>query len=286
VAFWALAEIVRQRCRIVEDERADVAAAKLDEALAGIVPAEEVEVVRGPLQELLGLSVVSEGDRHRLFPAWRLFIERMSEQAPVVLLFEDIQWADTALLEFIDYLLEWSRRRPLFVLALSRPELAQRRPDWGGAARGMTALTLEPLDHEQMLELVRGMIPGAPKQVIERIADRAEGVPLYAVETVRMLLDRGLLRREGDAIVPTGDLETLEVPETLHALIAARLDALPDAERRLIENAAVLGKSFTVGGLTAVSDLPEADVQPMLDALVKREVLTLQTDPTSPERGQ
>jgi class 3 adenylate cyclase/tetratricopeptide (TPR) repeat protein len=286
VAFWALAEIVRQRCRIVEDERADVAAAKLDEALAGIVPAEEVEVVRGPLQELLGLSVVSEGDRHRLFPAWRLFIERMSEQAPVVLLFEDIQWADTALLEFIDYLLEWSRRRPLFVLALSRPELAQRRPDWGGAARGMTALTLEPLDDEQMLELVRGMIPGAPKQVIERIADRAEGVPLYAVETVRMLLDRGLLRREGDAIVPTGDLETLEVPETLHALIAARLDALPDAERRLIENAAVLGKSFTVGGLTAVSDLPEADVQPMLDALVKREVLTLQTDPTSPERGQ
>ena len=286
VAFWALAEIVRQRCRILEDEAPEAARAKLDEAIAGIVPAEEVEVVRGPLQDLLGLSAESEGDRHRLFPAWRLFIERMSEQAPVVLLFEDIQWADTALLEFIEYLLEWSRRRPLFVLALSRPELAERRPDWGGAARGLTALTLDPLDREQMLALVHGIIPGAPDQVIERIADRAEGVPLYAVETVRMLLDRGLLRRDGDAIVPAGDLETLEVPETLHALISARLDALPESERRLIENAAVLGKSFTVAGLTAVSELSEKDVQPMLDALVRREILVLQTDPTSPERGQ
>ena len=286
VAFWALAEIVRQRCRIAEDEAPQAAAVKLDEALAGIVSADEVDVVRGPLQDLLGLSVESEGDRHRLFPAWRLFIERLSEQAPVVLLFEDIQWADTALLEFLEYLLEWSRRRPLFVLALSRPELAQRRPDWGGAARGLTSLTLEPLDREQMLELVRGMIPGAPEQVNERIADRAEGVPLYAVETVRMLLDRGLLRREGDAIVPAGDLDTLEVPETLHALIAARLDALPEGERRLIENAAVLGKSFTVTGLTAVSKLSEEEAQPMLDALVRREVLTLQMDPTSPERGQ
>jgi class 3 adenylate cyclase/tetratricopeptide (TPR) repeat protein len=286
VAFWALAEIVRQRCRILEDEAPDETTRKLDEAIAGILPPEEIEVVRGPLQDLLGLTTESEGDRHRLFPAWRLFIERMSEQAPVVLLFEDIQWADTALLEFIEYLLEWSRRRPLFVLALSRPELAERRPDWGGAARGLTSLTLDPLDRDQMLELVRGIIPGAPDQVIERIADRAEGVPLYAVETVRMLLDRGLLRRDGDAIVPAGDLETLEVPETLHALIAARLDALPDVERRLIENAAVLGKSFTVAGLTAVSGLSQDEVQPMLDALVRREVLVLQTDPTSPERGQ
>jgi predicted ATPase/class 3 adenylate cyclase len=286
VAFWALAEIVRQRCRITEDEAPDTATRKLDEAIAGILPPEETEVVRGPLQDLLGLSAESEGERHRLFPAWRLFIERMSEQAPVVLLFEDIQWADSGLLEFIEYLLEWSRRRPLFVLALSRPELAERRPEWGGAARGLTALTLDPLDDEHMLALVRGLIPGAPDAVTERIVERAEGVPLYAVETVRMLLDRGLLRRDGDTLSPAGELDTLEVPETLHALIAARLDALSEPERRLVENAAVLGKTFTRAGLAAVSGVDEHDLQPILDRLVRREVLTLQTDPTSPERGQ
>jgi tetratricopeptide (TPR) repeat protein len=111
-------------------------------------------------------------------------------------------------------------------------------------------------------------------------------VPLYAVETVRMLLDRGLLTREGDLLVASGDLSTLEIPETLHALVAARLDALPEPERRLIEDAAVMGKTFTLSGLTSVSGLAEAELQPLVASLVRREVLVLQTDPRSPERGQ
>src|SRR5207248_1463909 len=150
-AFWALAEIVRQRCRIAEDEPPETALVKLDQTLNEWMREDDIETVRGPVQELLGLAGESEGDRHRLFPAWRLFIERMSERSPVVLLFEDIQWADGALLEFVEYLLEWSRHRPLFVLALSRPELTDRRPDWGGTARGMTVLTLDPLAREEML---------------------------------------------------------------------------------------------------------------------------------------
>jgi class 3 adenylate cyclase/tetratricopeptide (TPR) repeat protein len=286
VAFWALAEIVRMRCRIVEDEDAESATGKLDQTLAEFMDAEDTAAVREPLRQLLGLSTDPDGDRNRLFPAWRLFFERMTQTAPVVLVFEDIQWADGGLLDFVEYMLEWSRHQPLFVLALSRPELAEKRPNWGAAARGLTSLALEPLRREEMLELVWGMTPGAAPELVERIADGAEGVPLYAVETVRMLLDRGLLTREGDRLVASGDLSTLEIPETLHALVAARLDALPEPERRLIEDAAVMGKTFTLSGLTAVSSLAEAELQPLVASLVRREVLVLQTGPRSPERGQ
>ena len=286
VAFWALAEIVRMRCRIVEDEGAESAAAKLEETLAEYLTADEAATVREPLRQLLGMSGEPDGDRNRLFPAWRLFIERMAETSPVVLVIEDIHWADNALLDFVEYLIEWSRHLPLFVLALSRPELAERRPSWGSAARALTSLTLEPLTGAEMLELVRGLAPGAPGELVERIADGAEGVPLYAVETVRMLLDRGLLAREGERLVATADLTTLEIPETLHALVAARLDSLPDAERRLIEDAAVLGKTFTLSGLTAVAGLSETELEPVVASLVRREVLVMQTDPRSPERGQ
>ena len=136
-----------------------------------------------------------------------------------------------------------------------------------------------------MTELVRGLAPGVPDELAERIVDAAEGVPLYAVETVRMLLDRGYLTREGERPGGVGRPGTLEIPETLHALVAARLDALPDAERRLIEDAAVLGKTFTLTGLAACRP-PEAELEPLLASLVRREVLVLQTDPRSPERGQ
>src|SRR5207244_9719889 len=108
----------------------------------------------------------------------------------------------------------------------------------------------------------------------ERIKDRAEGVPLYAVETVRMLLDHGLVVREGNVYRTTGDIENLEVPETLHALVAARLDALPFEERRLVECGAVLGKTFTRNGLAAVSDLPEAKLEPLLAGLLGKEILS------------
>src|SRR5262249_9668878 len=153
-------------------------------------------------------------------------------------------------------------------------------------ARAMTSLALEPLSDEEMVELVAALTPGAPDDLVARIVDAAEGVPLYAVETVRMLLDRGDLTREGDRLVAAADLGALEIPETLHALVAARLDALPEPERRLIEDAAVLGKTFTLSGLAAVSGTGETELEPLLASLVRREVLVLQTDPRSPERGQ
>ena len=129
-------------------------------------------------------------------------------------------------------------------------------------------------------------MPGHPPALRRQILDRAEGVPLYAVETVRMLLDRGLLVEDGAAYKVVGEVETLEVPETLHALIAARLDGLAPEERRLLGDAAVLGKTFAPQALAALSGLDQERLQELLTAMVRREVLGLQSDPRSPEQGQ
>ncbi len=287
VAFWALAEMVRMRAGIVEEEAPGPALAKLRASIAEHVPdPEERSWLEPRLAHLLGLAERTAPDREDLFGAWRLFFERLAEQGPAVLVFEDLQWADAGLLDFVEYLLEWSRSHPLFVLALARPELAERRPGFGSGGRNATTLSLEPLSERAMQELLDGFVPGLPAELRAQMLARAEGVPLYAVETVRMLLDRGLLAREGDVYRPTGPIEALDVPETLHALVAARLDGLEPDERRLLQDASVLGKSFTKTGLAALSGTSEAELEPLLISLVRKEVLSVQADPRSPERGQ
>jgi class 3 adenylate cyclase/tetratricopeptide (TPR) repeat protein len=287
VAFWALAEMVRMRARIAEDEPAESAEAKLAAAVAEwVTDAGDRDWVLDPLRSLLGLTQAPEGDREHLFPAWRRFFEAMAERLPVALVFEDMQWADESLLSFVEYLLEWSRGHRLFVLALARPELHERRPGWGATSRALTSLGLEPLTAEAMTELVEGMVPGLPGAAVGRIVAAAEGVPLYAVETARMLLDRGLVTRAGDGSYGVaGDIAEIEIPETLHALVAARLDGLGEDERRLLQQAAVLGKSFSPEGLSAVSGVPREHVEAALAALARKELVSIQTDPRSPERG-
>ncbi len=287
VAYWALADMVRMRCRIVEDEQAESAREKLHATLAEHLPdPEEQAFVEPRLAHLLGLDEAAAGDRQDLFAAWRLFFERLADVYPTVLAFEDLQWADTSLLDFVEYLLEWSRDYPLYVITLARPELQERRSGWGAGQRNFTSLYLEPLSQGAMEELLEGLVPGLPERLREQILARAQGVPLYAVETVRMLLDRSLLAQEGSVYTPTGEIETLEVPETLHALIAARLDGVSAEERRLLQDGAVLGKTFTVRALAALSRSPADELEPLLSALVRKEVLGVQSDPRSPERGQ
>ncbi|MEP7225605.1 MAG: adenylate/guanylate cyclase domain-containing protein, partial [Actinomycetota bacterium] len=287
VAFWALAEMVRGRAGIVEDEEAASARAKLRVAIEEHVPdPQERRFVEPRLAHLLGLEEGASGDQENLFAAARMFFERLAQQGPTVLLFEDIHWADSALLDFIEYVIEWSRDVPLFVVTLARPDLADRRPTWGSARRNFTSIFLEPLSTDSMQALLTGPVPGLSDDLRERILERAEGVPFYAVETVRMLLDRGVLVREGTTYRLTGEIETLEVPETLQALIAARLDGLTAEERRLVQQASVLGRTFTLRGLSSVSRLGETEIEPLLASLVRKEVVSLSADPLSPERGQ
>ena len=287
VTYWALAEMVRGRAGILEGEEPAAALRKLRSAVERhVADPEERGWVEPRLAHLLGLEERVAADPQDLVGAWRLFFERLSERHPTVLVFEDLQWADAGLLDFIEYLLDWSRSHPLFVVTLARPELADRRPGWGAAKRGATSLYLDPLSPAAMRELLGGLVPGLPAELRERILERAEGVPLYAVETVRMLLDRGLLAREGNQYRVTVAIEALEVPETLHGLIAARLDGLAPVERRLVQDASVLGKTFTIEAARALSGLPEAELEPVLSGLVRKELLSIQTNPRSPERGQ
>jgi class 3 adenylate cyclase/tetratricopeptide (TPR) repeat protein len=282
VAYWALAEMVRARAGIAEEERPDSARAKLNEAVALYVSDErERRLVEPRLAHLLALEQRTASDRADLFSGWRLFFERMSEQTPVVLVFEDLQWADSGLLEFIDYLLEWSVGRPLFVLALGRSELLDARPAW---AHG--AISLGPVTDAAMREMLEGLVPGLPDELATRVLLRAEGVPLYAVETVRMLLDRGLLKLDGSRYRVTGKVGELDVPETLHALAAARLDGLQPSERAVLQDAAVYGQSFTSAGIAALSERSVEHVTSILDALVAKQVLGYNNDRLSSERGQ
>jgi class 3 adenylate cyclase/tetratricopeptide (TPR) repeat protein len=287
VTYWALADMVRMRARIAEDEEQASALAKLAEVVGEHLPdSEERHFAEPRLRHLLGLEESTQFDREDLFAAWRLFFERLADVYPTVMVFEDMQWADASLLDFIEYLLEWSRNSPLFVMTLARPELQDRRPTWGAATRNFTSVYLEPLPERAMEELLTGLVPGLPETLGRQILDRAEGIPLYAVETVRMLLDRGALVQEESVYRPTGTIEALEVPETLHALIAARLDGLTTEERRVLQDGAVLGKTFTKQSLAAVSGLSEEHLDPVLGSLTRKELLGVQGDPRSPEHGQ
>ncbi len=287
VAFWALAEMVRMRAGIAEDEDSPSARAKLHGAIENhVANPDERRFIEPRLSHLLGLEERGSGDQENLLSAWRLFFERLSDANPTIMVFEDIHWADSALLDFIEYLLDWSRDHPLFILTLARPDLADRRPTWGAGKRNFTSLFLEALPHDAMSALLRTPVPGLPDELQARILDRAEGVPFYAVETVRMLIDRGVLVRQGSTYHLTGSIDTLEVPETLQALIAARIDGLVPAERQILQDASVMGRTFTVGGLAALTGMQEAELAPLLGALVRKEVLSIAMDPVSPERGQ
>jgi class 3 adenylate cyclase/tetratricopeptide (TPR) repeat protein len=287
VTYWALADMVRMRCRIAEDEDQVQGLQKLRAVLdEHVLDGEERAFVEPRLAHLLGYAEQAQHEKHDLFAAWRLFFEKLTATYPTVLAFEDLQWADESLLDFIEYLLDWSRDHPLFVITLGRPELLERRPTWGAGRRNFTSMFLEPLPPQAMEALLAGLVPGLPQDLRDRILERAEGVPLYAVETVRMLLDRGLLVQDGPAYRPAGAVESLEVPETLHALIAARLDGLPAEERRLLQDGSVLGKTFSGGGLAALSGLDPDRIDELLGSLVRKEVLGVQADPRSPEHGQ
>ena len=287
VTYWALAEMVRMRARIAEEDDAETAMERLRDSLALHVPDPDERLWIEPhLAHLLGLRERGKQDRDELFSAWRTFFQRMAETQPVIMVFEDLQWADAAMLDFIEYLMDWARALPIFVVTQARPDLAERRPNWGAGKRNFTSLYLEPLSDAAVDELLRGLVPGLPDDLRVRIRERSEGIPLYAVETVRMLLDRGLLEQHGNTYRPTGTIPALEVPETLHALIAARLDGLTEQERRLLQDGSVLGKSFSKSGLAALTGLGEDALDELLTALVRKEILSLQSDPRSPERGQ
>ena len=285
ITFWALGEMVRSRAGLVETDdetttRQRIAATVREHAADGT----EALWIESALVALLGYE--SGIPSAQLFAAWRTFFERLAASSPVVMVFEDLHHADKGLLDFIDHLMEWSRGIAITVITLARPDLLDKRPDWGAGKRSFASIYLEPLPPEEMERLLSGLVPGLPRKAIDAIVGRADGIPLYAVETVRMLLAQERLVLVDGQYRPTGDLDDVAVPETLTALIAARLDGLGAEDRAIVEDAAVLGQSFTMAGLGAVSGITADELERRLAGLVRRELLVHDLDPRSPERGQ
>ncbi len=230
ISFWALGEMVRGRCGLRETDDPATTRSKVAATVAEHIPDEaERRWIEPALLALLGIGTGLGSEQ--LFGAWRTFFERLAATAPVVMVFEDHHNADTGLLDFVDQLLEWSRNAAIYVVTLSRPELLERRPDWGAGKRNFNSLYLEPLSEPAMRQLLAGLVPGLPESSMRAIVGRADGVPLYAVETVRMLVAQGRLAVKDGVHRPTGDLTNLAVPETLTALISSRLDGLAPDDR-------------------------------------------------------
>ena len=250
IAFWAVGEMVKAQAGLLDTDTAPVARAKLEAAVASAVPAEDREWVASHLRPLVGLHGESGSDRTDAFGAWRLFFESLAEQRPLVLVFEDIHWADEGLLDFVDHLVDWAGGVPLLVLCTARPELLERRPAWGGGKLNATALALAALPLEDAAKLVATLLeqPLLPAELQHALLDRAEGNPLYAEQYVHMLADRGFIVRGAGGWVLAGTSE-LPMPESLQGIIAARLDGLPAAEKHLLQDAAVIGKVFWAGAL-------------------------------------
>ena len=287
--FRALAQIIRQRLGIAEDAPTAEAARRLAEGLERFVPeAAEREYTGSRLGRLLGLALPGDTGtqlpREELFAGWRLFLERLAATSPVVLLIEDVENADPGLLDFLDYLTDWSRGVAIYILLLARPELLLGRPGFG-TGRNRVTLTLDPLDPASMNTLIDALVPGMPPGARAAVTAQAQGLPLFAVETIRSLIDHDIVTGTDTGYRLTGQIHDLAVPQTLHALLAARLDALPPGVRRLASDAAVLGTSFHPATLAGLADTDGDAIEAGLAELTRREVLTRNIDPLSPDRG-
>jgi len=275
ITFWALGEIVKTQAEILESDGMAAAADKLSKAVDSVVEPSEREWVKTQLAPLVGSSTaaVSAG-RVESFAAWLTFIEAIASSAPLILVVEDLHRADDALVEFIEHLVERAAGVPLLILCTARPELYERHPGWGGATRNVTTINLSPLSGKETGALISALLSETmlPEATQQALLERSGGNPLYAEEFVRMLGDRGVLERRGDVVELASDA-VISVPETVQALIAARLDTLPPDRKALMYDASVLGRVFWSGGVSAMTERPEVEVRQYLHELARKELV-------------
>ena len=270
ITYWPLGEIVRELAAITPE----MSAAEALDRLGSITPDPGVA---DRLAFAIGLTSTApvageELDREIAFAARRL-VETVSEQQPMLLVVEDIHWAEPPLLDLLEYVATWVKDRPVLVLGLARPDLLDRRPAWGSGRMEASRLQLEPLSREEAAELVRALlhVEGLPPEVREQVLDRAEGNPLFVEETIRMLIERGAVIEEGGRWVASAAIAEVEVPQSIEALIRARLDALPREERTVLQGASVIGRTFQ---RSAVATLVDEPVDRHLEQAVLRDIVS------------
>jgi class 3 adenylate cyclase/tetratricopeptide (TPR) repeat protein len=260
IAFWALGEIVKAECGILESDTPAQAAAKLEETIPAGDPERAWLIAR--LAPLVGAPAEPSGQEES-FAAWRRFCESLAAERTSVLVFEDLHWADSALLAFLEHLAGWAEGVPLLLLCTARPELYERNPTFGADARNAQRINLAPLSDFETAQLVSALLERSvlPAETQAALLERAGGNPLYAEEFVRLVADGGRL---GAGV---------ELPESVQALIAARLDTLSPERKSLLQDASVLGKVFWAGAVASMGDRDKAEVEQALHELARKELV-------------
>src|SRR6266516_1768217 len=276
LSYWAVAEIVKSQLGILESDSTDTADAKLQRAVAEASDDDrEAAWIAGHLRPLVGLEAsLAEGvdRRAEAFAAWRRFLEAVAERNPMVLVLEDLHWADEGLLDFVDYVAEWASGVALLIVCTARPELLARRPGWGGGKRNASTVTVSALAPDETAALLAALLDQVllPAEIQTAVLQRTEGNPLFAEEYVRMLQDRGFLVHSGGGW-RLEQREQLPLPESVQGMIAARLDSLPPEDKELVQNAAVLGKVFWSGALGSLVGREPFLVEEQLHGLERKE---------------
>ena len=266
----------KTQAKVLHSDMAEIAGGKLHQAVRELIQDErDAGWVEQHLRPLLSLEAAHElaGDAHaEAFAAWRRFIEELAQRGPTVLVFEDLHWADEALLEFIDHLVERSGNRSV-VGALHRPTRTARPAQVVGCWNVNTVtVALAPLSGEDTSLLIAALVDQAvvPLEARTALLTRAAGNPLYAHEHVAMLIDRGFLKRHGEDWA-FASIDQLPVPETVQGLIAARIDGLTTVEKRVLQDAAVIGRMAWVGAVAQVSDTDRWVVDEQLHSLARKQ---------------
>ena len=272
ITFWPVAEIVKQATGLADEDQVPVAARKIVAALPGVEDAELLAARIGQLLGLLGGPPAPE----ETFWAIRRFVEAQARWQPLVLVFEDIHWAEPTFLAAIEHIVHRSQEVPILVICLARNELLDAHPAWAEPGEHAAVVGLEPLGSDDTSMLVDNLLGAGDisSEIRDRIVDQAEGFPLYAEEIVSAMLDEGQLVLEGGRWVPTSGLSQVALPTTISGLIAARLDRLEAGERAVIERASVVGRDVLASEVAALSASEHVrDVEDHLEALVRKELL-------------
>ncbi|HEX2468469.1 MAG TPA: adenylate/guanylate cyclase domain-containing protein [Solirubrobacterales bacterium] len=280
LAYWALGEVIRGQFEIVDTDTSETAFSKLRRGIESLVSEAETEEPPARVAAIVGRplgieppdaeSFSFEGEdpqqtRDRLFSAVRSLVEGASRHQPLLLAVEDIHWADEGMLDLIEYLARWVRG-PAMLLCMARDELLDRRPGWGGGRLNATTINLDPLPPERTRELVQALLPArnggrSPNgQLAEQVAQRSGGNPLFAEEIINRIREEGASGTEA-------------LPETVHSVLAARLDSLPRPERRVLQHASVVGHTFWEGSLTALESRERIDLASALAALQEKDLI-------------
>jgi class 3 adenylate cyclase/tetratricopeptide (TPR) repeat protein len=271
ITYWPLVEIVRDAVGLQEP------GADLGEAIVRLLPDDPSSVdVASRVAQLAGEDADVSIPAEEIGWAVRRFLEGLARTRPVVVVLDDLQWAEPRFLELVDQVSDWSRDAPILLICMARPDLLDSRPDWGGGKLHATTAALEPLSPDESERLVVNLLGDGTldRGTSKRILGAAEGNPLFVEETIAMLVDDGVIRRDEGRWAAVGELAEVTVPPTIQALLAARLDRLDEGARAVLGRAAVVGEVFYPGAVREISPERERpDVLGWIQQLMRRDLV-------------